>query len=107
MVAVFESLLRRLARRTDELVGQALEYDGTRLRQVASDGTVIGEIDLANPFTVTYPYSAAGNAVYRVSQALGGATRRCVEFSSQICGGERLVRVILRCDEWPPGADST
>lgn len=106
MAAFFESLIRRFVRRTKELVTQSLEYDGTRLRQVAPDGTVIGEIDLTTPFSVTYPYSAGGNAVYQVSQARGSATRRCVEFSSEICGGERLVREILHYNEWPPGANS-
>lgn len=80
-----------------------MEYDGSRLRQAATDGTVIGEIELSMPFVVTYPYTALGNAVYRVSQGRGGS----VEFSSRIAGGERLVREILRQGEWPPGANFT
>lgn len=103
MAALFESCLRRFERRTRELAGQVLEFDGSRLRQVAPDGTVLGEIELSTPFAVTFSYSAAGNAVYRVRQGPGG----CVEFSSRICGGERLVREILRQAEWPPGANFT
>jgi hypothetical protein len=105
MTLFFEWLLRRFARRTHELVDQALLYDGNRLQQVAPDGTVIGEVDLAIPFSVTYPYSAAGNAVYRVAQGYG--EKQTVEFSSRISGGQRLVREVLRYDEWPPGANST
>jgi hypothetical protein len=102
MVVFAESLLRRFERRGCDLVQQALEYDGRRLRQVTLDGAVLGEIDLSAPFSVSYPYSAAGNAIFLVTQG-----RRCLEFSSRICGAERLVREVLRHDEWPPGANST
>ena len=105
--AVFEGLLFSFARRTRELVGQSLEFDGTCLRQVRSDGKIIGEIDLGRAFSVSFPYSVWGNAVYQVTQTSGGTSVPRVEFSSAIGSGERLVREILRHGEWPPGNNSS
>lgn len=98
----FEFPLRNFARRTGRMIGQALEHDGTTLRQIAPDGKVLAEINLGRPFSVGYPSYVAGDAVYQVTQ--GGS---CLKFSSRISGGERLVREILRHLEWPPGADAT
>jgi hypothetical protein len=107
MAAFFEWLLRRVANKTSHMLDQSLESDGTLLKQLARDGTVLGQIDLTRPFVVTYPYSAAGNAVYRVTQVTEDTTRRSLEFASEIQDAERLVRDILKYDEWPPGENAT
>ncbi len=103
IVLFCESLLRRFARQTRGFADHILVYDGKRLQQISSHGTVIGEIDCTIPFDVSYPWSAAGNAIYRVEQ--GTSAKRCIEFSSSISNAEHLIRGILKFNEWPPGAE--
>jgi hypothetical protein len=98
-VVLLEAFLRRLERATLALTGQAVEYDGARLRQISPDGAILGEVDLNTPFAVTLVHSAAGLMIYRVAQEAGSETARSLEFSSRITGRGRLVHQILHFEE--------
>jgi hypothetical protein len=102
MLSFFEYLLGRFARATARVAGNVLEVRGNLVRQLDREGRVLGEVDLCDPFKVTYPYYAVGNAFYTVRGPSGQ-----IEFSSRIDGGETLVREVLRQHEWPPGANAT
>ena len=104
MALLIEHLHRGFARQTCALADQTLEYDGRRLRQLAPNGAIIGEMDLNAEYVVTYSHSVFGNAVYEVRPKWRWGSGPCIRFSSCITRGDYLVREILRRDEWPPGS---
>ena len=107
ILGVFEILLSRFARRTSRLAGHVLEVEGDRVRQLDRDGSLIGEIDLSQPYDVSYLYHVCGNAVYHVRQRAAFGESRQIEFSSRITAARHLVIEVLQHDEWPPGENDT
>jgi len=107
ILGVFEAVLSRFARRTSRLAGHVLEVDGDRVRQLDRDGSLVDEIDLSQPYAVSYPYHVCGNAIYHVRQRLDSGQSRQIEFSSRITAAKHLVIEVLQHDEWPPGENDT
>ncbi|MHC4180636.1 MAG: hypothetical protein ACYSWU_24315 [Planctomycetota bacterium] len=107
ILGIFEVLLGRFARRTSRLSGHVLEVDEDRVRQLDRDGSLVDEIDLRQPYGVSYPYHVCGNAIYRVRQRSDSGQSRQIEFSSRITDAEHLVVEVLQHDEWPPGENET
>ena len=101
---VVEDPFRHFERAVTRLSDHQIVYSANQLVQIDGRGDVVGRIDLAQPYKISSPYSAAGVAVYTVTSTEGR-----IEICSTIGNADRLMRELLQADrqiEWPPGVEN-